>query len=320
MSDQIRHSDGLFHERSFDDIDRQAAELSGYDQSYRQMSKGRFSGRFSSLVLPGHEGVHIERVNQVIEQTAAVPRGQIAALFLLSGQALCRLGSLDFAMGDMALFGEGAEIQFRNALDTVVCVVSLSVDRLVGRWPEGDQRLGQGGSLMVRQGRSPIPGIVATAARTMEDGRQRGDLKAAPLIDRLGLRLEDEVQKLLSGEPPNKQDPAGAPPHRRVFAQAMRIVETNLDRDLPVSRLASDVGVSRRALEYAFHEAVGLGPAHYIQRRRLNAVRQALSGEGPVTIGDVTARFGIWHLSRFASQYRDLFGELPSETLRRTHR
>jgi AraC family ethanolamine operon transcriptional activator len=320
MSDQIRDSDGLFHDRSFDDLDRQAAELSGYDQSYRQMSKGRFSGRFSSLVLRGHEGVHIERVNQVIEQTAAVPSGQIAALFLLSGQALCRLGSLDFAMGEMAIFGEGAEIQFRNALDTVVCVVSLSVDRLAGRWPGICQRLSPGGSLLVRPDRSPIPALVASATRTLEDGRYQHGRTLAPVIDRLRLRLDDELQMLLSSQSLEAMDRSSTPPYRRVFAEAKRIVEVNLDRDLPVSRLASDVGVSRRALEYAFHEAIGLGPAHYIQRRRLNAVRQALSGEGPVTIGDVTARFGIWHLSRFASQYRDLFGELPSETLRRTHR
>jgi AraC family ethanolamine operon transcriptional activator len=320
MRDRISHPDGLFCERDFDDLDRQAAELSGYDQSYRQMSKGRFSGRFSSLALPGHGGVHIERVNQVIEQTAAVPRGQIAALFLLSGQALCRLGSVDFAMGDIALFAEGSEIQFRNALDTVVCVVSLSVDRLAGRWPGIEQRLHPGSSLMVRPGPSSNEGIAVTAAQAIEAARHRDNRIAAHAIDRLGPCLEEEVQVLLSRELPIQKDLGTAPPHRRVFAQAMRIVDANLDRDLPVSRLASDVGVSRRALEYAFHEAVGLGPAHYIQRRRLNAVREALSGQGPVTIGDVTARFRIWHLSRFASQYRDLFGELPSETLRRGHR
>jgi AraC-like DNA-binding protein len=34
-------------------------------------------------------------------------------------------------------------------------------------------------------------------------------------------------------------------------------------------------------------------------------------------IGDAAARWGFSHLSYFAREYRDLFGELPSETPRR---
>ncbi|WP_137128626.1 helix-turn-helix domain-containing protein [Rhizobium sp. FY34] len=316
MSGDINHANICVRDGSFGDIDRQAAELSGYDQSYRQMSKGRFSGTFSSLMLTAKDGVHVERVNQVIEQAAAVPRGQVAAIFLLSGQALCRLGNLDFALGDMALFGEGAEIQFSNALDTVVCVVSLSLDRLAARLPAAGQRLQNGQSLLVRPGQSPIPAIASAAAHLIPTLKDRPEFTIAPYADHLRLRFEEEVLSILSGPPTCGLDASKSPPPRQVFAQARRIAQANLDRDLPISRLAREVGVSRRALEYAFHEEVGFGPAHYIQRLRLNAVRQALARREGL-IGDVTARFGIWHLSRFAAQYRDLFGELPSETLRR---
>lgn len=34
-------------------------------------------------------------------------------------------------------------------------------------------------------------------------------------------------------------------------------------------------------------------------------------------VQEVAARWGFWHLSRFASDYRTLFGESPSQTLRR---
>lgn len=316
MSNDINNANVVVREGRFDDIDRQAAELSGYDQSYRQMTKGRFSGTFSSLLLSAEDGVHVERVNQVIEQAAAVPRGQLAAIFLLSGQALCRLGNLDFSLGDMALFGEGAEIQFSNALDTVVCVVSLSLDRLAARFPGAEQRLKHGQSLLVRPGQSSIPAIASVAARSIHSLTTRPEFNVGPYADHLRLRFEEEVLSILAGPPARGLDASKGPQPRQIFAQARRIAEADLGRDLHISRLASEVGVSRRALEYAFHEEVGFGPAHYIQRLRLNAVRQALAGqEGP--IGDVTARFGIWHLSRFAAQYKDLFGELPSETLRR---
>jgi len=33
-------------------------------------------------------------------------------------------------------------------------------------------------------------------------------------------------------------------------------------------------------------------------------------------VQDIAARWGFWHLSHFANDYRRMFGELPSETLR----
>jgi AraC family ethanolamine operon transcriptional activator len=36
-----------------------------------------------------------------------------------------------------------------------------------------------------------------------------------------------------------------------------------------------------------------------------------------VSIGDVAASWGFWHWSHFAGKYRELFGELPSQTLQR---
>jgi len=35
-------------------------------------------------------------------------------------------------------------------------------------------------------------------------------------------------------------------------------------------------------------------------------------------IGTIANRCGFWHMGRFAADYRRLFGELPSETLRST--
>jgi AraC family ethanolamine operon transcriptional activator len=35
------------------------------------------------------------------------------------------------------------------------------------------------------------------------------------------------------------------------------------------------------------------------------------------TVTEVAFRWGFWHLSRFAREYRSMFGESPSETLRR---
>ena len=87
-----------------------------------------------------------------------------------------------------------------------------------------------------------------------------------------------------------------------------------------IGDLCRALHVSRRTLHRAFAEALGMGPLHYLTRRRLAAVRTELRRRDfppGTTVTDVATRYGFWQLGRFAQQYRQLFGERPSETLGR---
>lgn len=52
---------------------------------------------------------------------------------------------------------------------------------------------------------------------------------------------------------------------------------------------------------------------------RLNRVRRELKTERPRfdSVQEAAARWGFWHLSHFSAEYKTMFGELPSDTLRR---
>lgn len=91
---------------------------------------------------------------------------------------------------------------------------------------------------------------------------------------------------------------------------------------ITVNDLCQITGVSERTLQYAFKEHFGLSPKRYLINVRLNAVRKALirARPGEITITDIAHRFGFWHMSQFAADYRRLFGTLPSETLNKTSR
>jgi AraC family transcriptional regulator, ethanolamine operon transcriptional activator len=89
-----------------------------------------------------------------------------------------------------------------------------------------------------------------------------------------------------------------------------------------VAELCAACEVPRRTLNRAFQDAVGMGPATYLRRVRLNGVRRALQRKstGSTTVSEVALQFGFWHLSRFAGQYHELFGESPHETMCRADR
>ena len=78
-------------------------------------------------------------------------------------------------------------------------------------------------------------------------------------------------------------------------------------------------GASERRIRHAFNECYGVSPMAFLRSAALYEVRRVLL-LGP-TSRDVVSRaasdFGFRHLSRFADQYRSLFGELPSSTVAR---
>ena len=75
--------------------------------------------------------------------------------------------------------------------------------------------------------------------------------------------------------------------------------------------------MSERRVRSAFYECYQMSPTAYLRVAALNAVRRDLV-EGP-RLRDAVSRaatdWGFWHLSRFAAQYRALFGESPRHTL-----
>ena len=83
--------------------------------------------------------------------------------------------------------------------------------------------------------------------------------------------------------------------------------------------LCEVTGASERRVRDAFYERCGTAPMTHLRIAALIEVRRHLL-DGPVVRDAVTRTatdYGFFHLSRFAAQYRALFGESPSETVAR---
>jgi AraC family ethanolamine operon transcriptional activator len=103
-----------------------------------------------------------------------------------------------------------------------------------------------------------------------------------------------------------------------VVSRAQDYIREHIDEPLTVEDLCRVLGVSRRTLQYSFQEVLQLNPVSYLRATRLNGARRMLKTADPKrhSVQDIAARWGFWHLSHFAKDYRRMFGELPSETLR----
>ncbi len=107
--------------------------------------------------------------------------------------------------------------------------------------------------------------------------------------------------------------------HSRVVQVAEDYALAHTAEPLYVTDLCKAAGVSERTLQYAFKAVMGMTPVAYLTRLRLHRVRQALRAatHGSTTVTAEALRWGFWHFGEFSRAYKECFGELPSDTLRR---
>jgi AraC family transcriptional regulator, ethanolamine operon transcriptional activator len=135
-------------------------------------------------------------------------------------------------------------------------------------------------------------------------------------------KLVQEIRNVLAG-PHETEAMIGRHlvPREEIVRISMAFVDQHDGEYLTVKQLAVAAGVSERTLRDAFQHYFGVAPVRYLNRRTLHQFRRALKSADPsrATVTEIATQFGVWHFGRLARDYRFLFGELPSETLRHLH-
>ncbi len=101
--------------------------------------------------------------------------------------------------------------------------------------------------------------------------------------------------------------------------RAEDFIDAHLAEPMSLAQLADVAGISASTLNRGFRKRHGMAPKAFVKSRRLARTREALQDADPRTdtITDIAARYGFFHMSQFAADYKREFGELPSETLSR---
>jgi len=107
--------------------------------------------------------------------------------------------------------------------------------------------------------------------------------------------------------------------HEAIITKFEDFLAANPDRPLYLSEICSGIGVAERTLRASCEEHLGMGPIRFLTLRRMHLARRALlaADAGKTSVTRIVTDHGFWELGRFSVAYRTLFGESPSETLRR---
>ena len=126
------------------------------------------------------------------------------------------------------------------------------------------------------------------------------------LMTQLLMTIPSQLSPALHGQP--------APTRRSKIRQIMEYIDENADAEISTADLAVMAGTSARALQAGFQDIVGMSPTAYVRGVRLDRVHQELTSNAGGSVTEAAARWGFFHPGRFARQYRERFGVLPSET------
>jgi len=102
-------------------------------------------------------------------------------------------------------------------------------------------------------------------------------------------------------------------------ARACRFIDSYLGKPISLAELCARCDVGVRTLEYGFRQFYDTTPIGFIKSQRLSRTHAALARADaqPMSISAIARRMGFTHMGQYAQDYRSLFGESPTMTLRR---
>jgi len=315
-------------------VDEAASTMSGWQVDVLQISPGKLNYSLSMTQL-GHIQIFREQADKPLLKRGMACPGSLVFNFVVQAQGRGRLSGREVdPQAGLVIDGDKLpEIITPNYLDLIYIVVDRQwLSERIGEhicrqissgadsfgnftlWHE--QGLAQSKLLPVA-----MQDFYTVAPQTLLQQATHsaiGEAEVGDDISSLERLVLDALLAVLNSV--RKVEPVSETGHKRLMDQARTLMLNNTLERQSMSQVAAQLGVSRRHLQTCFNSAVGTTATEFVRAERLNQVRKVLvearrAGRA-VSIGNVAADWGFWHLSRFASDYRDMFGELPSETLR----
>lgn len=108
---------------------------------------------------------------------------------------------------------------------------------------------------------------------------------------------------------------------QKLIKRAEEFMNDHLPHPITLSELCQGLNKSQRSIYRLFQECVGLPPMEYLKILRLHGVRRALKSADSRTskVTDIALDWGFWHMGQFSRDYRNMFGESPSNVLKRDY-
>lgn len=309
------------------DIDAQSGLLPGWEQEYRQLSCGRFSGSVAAA-SSSRISVIRETTNLSLHQNITAPTSKVVFSIPMKSYEPSYLDGRKIDHNTLFIIDGGKAYDLCTNGNTELVGVVFERDFLNERAEEKDSLLvNQAISKKVIQLPPEVAPFLQQFFEMLSRIMQRNDdtwpdtmpltLLAETAFNNIWFALNHtEPGALPSGNPPRTIER-----QRQMVKHAVNFMQTHLADEISMEDVCTATHVSRRTLQYYFHNCLQISPQQYLKALRLNTARKMLRTPAPhsccrarnQTIADIAAACGYGHASRFAGDFKLQFGVLPSE-------
>lgn len=309
----------LAEARTFNDPQQHAGSIHGWRQVYDQLGRGCLTSELRQLSADRFQ-VFQEVLDKRVVQRGYAPKGRLCAAMSLGGAPVVQ--GQQVGSHSVVLLRDGEEFVlhapegthfFAFNIDTVrfakLAAFELSSEQLKRLKTTSQLSVDDALLARIRQRIYPLfchlveqsDAISPTAEKMLEDELLNAFLD-------LFSNATDEVRCRRGNVSVSAY----------LVKRCQDLIDASGDTPLSILDLCEHLRVSRRTLQNSFQAVTGMRPVEYLRNLRLNAVRRRLNTTSACThnVGEIAVAMGFFHLSHFATHYRELFGESPSETLR----
>jgi AraC-like DNA-binding protein len=284
-------------------------------------AKGDFHAELTRIELPrlwmqrGRESLP-----RVAHSTVSAERPPV--FFLASSdQPAMRHSGMDVSFGEIIAVSPRSTHHHRTVAPCQWATMSLPQEDLAAT---GHALVGRDltAPAVTRRLRPPVP-LMSRLLSLQEAAGRLAEAAAHILAQREPARALEQalVHALIMclAESTPVQISSGGLHHLSIVARFEELLAANHDYPLYIAEICAAIGVSERMLRLSCQEHLGMGPVRYLWLRRMHLAHHALVRHttSTATVAGIATEYGFWELGRFSVQYRALFGEAPSASLRR---
>lgn len=306
-------------QHDFSDVDELAEVAHSWDLDFRQLNRGGFHG---DLIHAGGPGLIMSRtrLQGVLHQFGASPPGLCTFALSTNETINLRWRGHEVGKNQILAYPTGGNHESISHPDFDMVLLSLSEESL----DAAQRRLGIAGtdalstkieiascgSLEISRLRKWIFHKLAEVIRSPDllddpEHMKEAVIEASDLL----------VQAIVAGTADLEHFRSTR--QRRQLDYAVHLARSSSQRIHTVAELSLQTGISRRTLQRGFQERFGVSPKAYLMAQRLIGTRRDLRISSPtIRVTDAANNWGFWHIGQFAADYRTMFGEFPSQTLK----
>jgi len=305
---------------TFEDADRHAHALTGWEQRYDQVGEGAFRSTVKQVSVAGVQ-VFQESANVRIVQRGKLPPGFVTFGLVLGGGAPFSFQGVRVDEHALVAAPGGREFLLHSPPDMSMLGVAVNTSLLASAADAAgvdvqDEILGRHVlSIPAAAGWRAGKRIIAAVETVLSDP---DPFSSGDGARRFTHTVTESILDLLTFHVPTREDRLTYACRADVVRRAHDLVLARPEQPISVLDLCEKLRVSRRTIQNSFQSVTQMNPVSYLRAVRLAQVRRLLTttSQGEVPVREAAMRWGFTNLGHFASDYKSLFGELPSQTLR----